>query len=107
MWLLGWGCGLDMSFGHAVAVMGILALGILLPGGPGLFGSFQLAISKALLLFFAAAVVGSQGVVYIFLMYLTQAVLISALGVIPLYALRIKFGDLLRTPPSDDLASQS
>ena len=27
MWLLAWGCGLDMTFGHAVAVMGILAIG--------------------------------------------------------------------------------
>src|SRR5687768_16497120 len=34
MWLLGWGCGLPMTFSHAVAVMGILAIGILLPGGP-------------------------------------------------------------------------
>jgi hypothetical protein len=101
MWLLGWGSGLDMTMGHAVAVMGILAIGILLPAGPGLFGNFQLAISTALKLYFATSIVGTQGAVYVFLMYATQAVLITASGVIPLYALHLSFGDLLRTAPDD------
>lgn len=100
MWLLGWGCGLPMTFAHAVAVMGILAIGILLPAGPGLFGNFQLAISTALKLYFAGAVVGNQGAVYIFLMYSVQAVFIVLAGVVPLYAMRIPFGALLRVAPS-------
>jgi uncharacterized protein (TIRG00374 family) len=97
MWLLGWGCGLPMTFSHAVAVMGILAIGILLPAGPGLFGNFQLAISTALKLYFAAEVVGSAGAVYVFLLYGTQAILMTLAGVVPLYALHLSFGDLLRT----------
>ncbi len=105
MWLLGWGCGLDMSFGHAVAVMGILAIGILLPAGPGLFGNFQLAISTALKLYFATEVVGSAGAVYIFLLYATQAVCITLAGVIPLYALHLSFRDLLRTGGEADEGS--
>lgn len=102
MWLLGWGCGLDMTFAHAVAVMGILAIGILLPAGPGLFGNFQLAISVALQLYFAEDVVGSAGSVYVFLMYVTQAIVITVLGVVPLYALNLRFRDLLRTDASKD-----
>lgn len=101
MWLLALGCGLDMTFGHAVAVMGILAIGILLPAGPGLFGNFQLAISTALKLYFAASIVGSQGAVYVFLMYATQAVLITLAGIVPLYALKLSFADLLRTSPAE------
>jgi len=97
MWLLGVGCGLEMSFGHAVGVMGILAIGILLPAGPGLFGTFQLALSTALRLYFAASVVGEQGAVYIFLMYAVQAVVMTLTGVVPLYALKLSFSDLLRT----------
>jgi uncharacterized protein (TIRG00374 family) len=96
MWLLGRGCGLEMSFGHAVAVMGILAIGILIPAGPGLFGNFQLAVSVALRLFFADAVVGTQGAVYLFLMYVTQALVVSVAGILPLYAMRLRFADLLR-----------
>ncbi len=101
MWLLAWGCGLDMSFGQAVAVMGILAIGILLPAAPGLFGSFQLAISTALKLYFATEIVGSQGAVYIFLLFVTQAALISLAGLIPLYAMKLSFADLLRTNPDE------
>ena len=96
MWLLGWGCGLPMTFGHAVAVMGILAIGILLPAGPGLFGNFQLAISTALKLYFAASFVSSQGAVYVFLMYSIQAVFIVLVGVVPLYAMRVPFRALFR-----------
>jgi uncharacterized protein (TIRG00374 family) len=102
MWLLAHAAGLDFTFGHAVAVMGILAIGILLPAGPGLFGNFQLAISTALKLYFAAATVGEQGSVYIFLMYATQAVVITLAGIIPLYALKLSFGDLLRTSSAED-----
>ncbi len=94
MWVLGWGCGLDLTFGHAVAVMGILAIGILLPAGPGLFGNFQLAVSVALKLFFAEAIVGAEGAVYVFLLYVTQALLITIAGVVPLYALNLKLSDL-------------
>ena len=95
MWLLAIGCGLPLTFGHAVAVMGVLAIGILLPTGPGLFGNFQLAISVALKLYFAEAVLGDAGAVYIFLMYAVQAGLIVLTGVIPLYAMQLRLGDLL------------
>jgi uncharacterized protein (TIRG00374 family) len=97
MWLLAWGCGLPMSFGHAVAIMGILAIGILLPAGPGLFGNFQLAVMAALKLYFPAEVVATHGAVYIFFLYGIQAVFICLAGIIPLYAMKIRFGDLMST----------
>jgi len=99
MWILAIGCGLSLSLGHAVAVMGVLAIGILLPTGPGLFGNFQLAISSALKLYFADSIVGSQGAVYIFLMYAIQTFIITLVGVIPLYTLKIPFRDLLLISP--------
>lgn len=102
MWLLGWGCGLEMTFGHAVAVMGILAIGILLPAAPGLFGSFQLAVATALKLYFAAEVVGSNGEVYIFLLFTIQAAFITLAGIIPLYAMNMRMSDLLRTRPDPE-----
>jgi hypothetical protein len=98
MWLLGWGCGLPMGFGHAVAIMGILAIGILLPAGPGMFGNFQLATSAALKLYFAEELVATSGAVYIFLLYAVQAVVLSIAGIAPLYAMRIRFSDLLAPP---------
>ncbi|MFN7701757.1 MAG: lysylphosphatidylglycerol synthase transmembrane domain-containing protein [Deltaproteobacteria bacterium] len=100
MWVLAIGCGLDLSFGQAVAVMGILAIGVLLPAGPGMFGNFQLAVSEALRLFYADSVVGDQGAVYILLLYLVQAVTIALAGVGPLYGMNLQFRDLLRTEPA-------
>jgi uncharacterized protein (TIRG00374 family) len=97
MWLLAWGCGLPMSFGHAVAIMGILAIGILLPAGPGLFGNFQLAMMAALKLYFPEQVVATYGAVYIFFLYGLQAIFICVAGIVPLYAMKIRFGDLMAT----------
>ena len=98
MWLLAVGCGLPMDFEHAVAVMGILAIGILLPTGPGLFGAFQLAIAVALKLYFPEELVATAGSVYIFLMYAVQAVFITLTGVIPLYTTHTRVEALLEKP---------
>jgi uncharacterized membrane protein YbhN (UPF0104 family) len=102
VWLLGIGCGLPMQLGHAAAVMGVLAIGILLPTGPGLFGNFQLAVSAALRLYFAESVVGAQGAVFIFLLYLLQSTVMIVAGVIPLYALRVRMRDLVSIPPTSE-----
>jgi uncharacterized protein (TIRG00374 family) len=96
VWWLGRGVGLPMTFGHAVAVMGVLAIGILLPTGPGLFGNFQLAVAACLKLFFPESVVAQQGAVFVFLLYVLQSSVMIVFGVIPLYALRLRLSDLLR-----------
>ena len=106
MWVLGLAVGIPMGAGHAVAVMGILAIGILLPAGPGLFGNFQLFVATALKLYFVEQVVTSEGAVYIFVMYSVQAVVITLLGVIPLYAMRIPLRALLRLPVTPGEPSQ-
>ena len=99
VWLLGVGCGLPIELGHAAAVMGVLAIGILLPTGPGLFGNFQLAVSAALRLYFAESLVGGQGAVFIFLLYALQSSVMVLAGIIPLYALKLHFRDLRVAPP--------
>lgn len=96
MWVLMRAVGMDLSIGHAVALMGILAIGILLPAGPGMFGNFQLAVSVGLRLFLADEIVGSAGALYIFLLYAIQALLICTAGIVPLYALRLRMSDLMR-----------
>ncbi len=102
MWILAAGCGLPASFGHGVALMGILAIGILLPAGPGLFGTFQFAVSKGLALYFAASLLGESGAVYVFLLYVTQAIVLAITGIVPLYALDLRFRDLLPGAPRTD-----
>ena len=95
MWVLGRACGLPMQLGHATAVMGVLALGILLPSGPGLFGSFQVAVSAALKLYFPEQLVGAEGSVFVFLLYGLNALMMIAIGVIPLLRMHIGLTDLI------------
>jgi uncharacterized protein (TIRG00374 family) len=99
VWLLGVGCGLPMQLGHAAAVMGVLALGILLPTGPGLFGNFQLAVGAALHLYFAPDLVGTRGAVFVFWLYTLQSAVMIVAGVVPLYALKLRMADLVTLPP--------
>jgi uncharacterized protein (TIRG00374 family) len=96
VWWLGQGVGLTMTFGHAVAVMGVLAIGILLPTGPGLFGNFQLAVIACLKLFFPENVVAEQGAVFVFLLYVLQSSVMVLFGIVPLYTLNLRLRDLLR-----------
>lgn len=96
MWMLGWGCGLPMHPGEGFAVMGVLAMGILLPAGPGLFGTFQLAMYLALRMYFPEAMVRNEGAAYVFLMYVCQFVFTTTAGVIPLVLEHINPRDAIR-----------
>ncbi len=71
-WLLALGCGLDLPFVGAVAGMGCLAVGILLPAGPGYFGNFQVAVLAALEMYLPAAASSERAAVFIFLLYVLQ-----------------------------------
>ncbi|MBI5490864.1 MAG: flippase-like domain-containing protein [Deltaproteobacteria bacterium] len=72
VWLLAWGCGLDVGLLGAVATMAVVAVGILLPSGPGFFGNFQAAVLVAIGLYLPAAVVAQRADAFIFALYLCQ-----------------------------------
>jgi len=91
------GCGVPLSFGHAAAVMGVLAIGILLPTGPGLFGNFQLAVTTTLTLYFATPLVVTRGAAFVFWLYVCQAGVMIVAGVVALIALRLRLSDVLVT----------
>ncbi len=89
MWMLGWGCGLPMTPGQGFAVMGVLAMGILMPAAPGLFGAFQLAIFAALSMYFPQSMVVEQGTAYVFLMYACQTSFHLIAGIVPIFTEKI------------------
>lgn len=73
IWLLCLGCGVHaMTFAQAVAVMGVLALGILVPSAPGFFGSFQLSVYAGLAMYHPASIVIREGSAAVFTMYAVQ-----------------------------------
>lgn len=97
VWGLGVGCGLPgFGLGHAVAVMGVLAIGILLPAGPGLFGSFQLAAVACLRLYYPDAVVVNEGAVFVFLLYVLQSGVMVVAGLLPMLAWELDLRALAR-----------
>ncbi|MCP4600630.1 MAG: flippase-like domain-containing protein [Proteobacteria bacterium] len=71
-YLLAVGCGIDLPFVGAVAGMGCLAVGILLPAGPGYFGNFQVAVLAALEMYVPYASSSQRAAVFIFLLYVLQ-----------------------------------
>jgi hypothetical protein len=82
-WTIGVAVGLHMTFGQGCAVMGVLALGILIPAGPGLFGAFQTSTFAALAMFYAPDVAtGPRGAVYVFWLYVINLIWhITAAGI--------------------------
>jgi len=73
IWLLGWGCGLDgFTFAQACVTLGCIGMGVLVPAGPGYFGTFQLATFMSLAMFFSEAMVRGPGAAFVFLIYVTQ-----------------------------------
>jgi uncharacterized protein (TIRG00374 family) len=75
------GCGLQLPLVGAVAGMGCLAVGILLPAGPGYFGNFQVAVLAALEMYLSPEIASSQSaVVFIFLLYVLQTGLTILFG---------------------------
>jgi glycosyltransferase 2 family protein len=81
------GCGLDLSFAGACAGMGVLAVGILLPAGPGYFGNFQISVLVALEMYLGSAAHGEPAAVFIFLLYVLQTgltVLFGGIASIPM-----------------------
>jgi hypothetical protein len=73
LWLLAQGCGLDpVGWREAVVIMGCLGIGILVPSGPGYFGTYQLAIYLALAMFVPPELVATRGSAFVFVSYLGQ-----------------------------------
>ena len=54
MWVLAtWGFGLDIGVWQMTTVLALLVIGIMVPGGPGMAGSFEFFMLRALALFVA------------------------------------------------------
>ncbi|MBW2263063.1 MAG: flippase-like domain-containing protein [Deltaproteobacteria bacterium] len=80
-WVLALGCGLPLGLIGAVAAMGILAVGIMLPAGVGLFGNFQAALLVAFSFYAPEQTINVQGAVFIFVNYLCQLVITFGAGI--------------------------
>lgn len=104
-WILAHGCGLELSFSGAVAGMGVLAVGILLPSGPGYFGNFQISVLVALEMYLGAAARTENAAVFIFLLYVFQTgltLIFAAVAAIPMLRRQVVHRTSLPPPPDGD-----
>ena len=83
---------------QACALLGVLVVGIMIPAGPGMVGTFQGAVVLALGLFAPRAVVSTHGVAYANVLWVVQMVVQTALGVFFLFSRHIQLGRLLGAP---------
>jgi hypothetical protein len=80
MWMLAWGCGVVHADGSAItlgetfAIMGMLGITILVPGPPGLLGTFHAGIYAGMTMYFPTSVVTGAGSAYVFLLYGLQLI---------------------------------
>jgi uncharacterized membrane protein YbhN (UPF0104 family) len=88
--LLARGCGVDLGLLGAVATMAVVAVGILLPSGPGFFGNFQAGVAVALSMYVPLAGTADARVSsFVFLLYLCQVGVTILVGVGSLVAGRV------------------
>lgn len=81
MMVLAWGCGVvhtdgtGPTYGEACALMGMLSVTILIPGPPGMLGTFQAGLYAGMSMFFPASTITGEGAAFVFLLYIAQFVL--------------------------------
>jgi len=98
MQVLAKGFGLQMNFMQATTLLGVLVIGVMIPAGPGMIGTFQAAILIGLGLFFPKAMVYREGMAYANVLWLVQLVLQVGLGLVFLFSRHIKLGAVLAAP---------
>lgn len=113
MWLLAWGTGVchadgsPITFGEAVALMGMLGVTILIPGPPGLLGVFHAGIYAGMSMYFPESVVVGAGAAYVFLLYASQLALSTLLGAYFFFTHKGEVRDAIEASESSDQDSMA
>lgn len=94
MKVLALGFGFDLGFVQSCALLGVLVVGIMIPAGPGMVGTFQGAIVVGLGMFAPAAAVATRGTAYANVLWAIQIVQVTALGTFFLFSRHIQLARL-------------
>ena len=71
-WAALYACGIVATPAEVCLCVGVIGLGLLIPSGPGMFGTYQLASYAALAMFRPEEVVVTAGAAFVFLTYTVQ-----------------------------------
>jgi uncharacterized membrane protein YbhN (UPF0104 family) len=98
MRLLALGFGFDLSFVATATVLGVLVVGVMIPAGPGMVGTFQGAIVVGLSLFAPRETVATHGTAYANVLWAVQIAQQTLLGLAFLPSRHIRLGALFAAP---------
>lgn len=98
MRILARGFGLQLGALESCAVLGVLVVGVMIPSGPGMVGTFQGAVLVGLSLFVPAEAAATRGVAYANVLWAAQLVQTTALGVAFLGSRHVRLGRLTGAP---------
>ncbi|HSN14540.1 MAG TPA: lysylphosphatidylglycerol synthase transmembrane domain-containing protein [Anaeromyxobacteraceae bacterium] len=102
--ILGRGFGFDLSFVQACAVLGMLVVGVMIPAGPGMVGTFQGAILIGLGLFAGSDVVHTRGMAYANVVWAAQIGQTVLFGTVCLFSNHIRLNALFAA--SDEVSEE-
>jgi hypothetical protein len=95
MSLLARAFGLQLGPVAAATVLGALVVGVMIPAGPGMVGTFQAATVIGLSVFVPRGVVDVQGHAYAHVLWATQLVVTTALGIVFLFSRHVSLARLV------------
>ncbi len=98
MALLARGFGFRLGVVEACTLLGVLVIGVMIPAGPGMVGTFQGAIVVGLALFAPREAVATRGTAFANVLWAVQFAQQTALGVFFLFSRHIQVGRLLAAP---------
>lgn len=96
--VLGKGFGLELTPVAAFTLLGVLVVGVMIPAGPGMAGTFQAAAILGLSLFFPRSVVDTRGNAYANVLWLAQLAQQTVLGVAFLFSRHIQVARIFSAP---------
>jgi uncharacterized membrane protein YbhN (UPF0104 family) len=95
MWLLAKAFALQLELLDAFTVLGVLVVGVMIPAGPGMVGTFQAAVVLGLSLFLPAEAAAARGPAYANVLWAVQMGVQVAIGLAFLPSSHIKVSRLL------------
>ena len=101
VWILSYSFGLDFNPWEGFGVMVIVGIGIMIPGGPGFAGSFELFAKHALSLYVPGGNAGAKGMAYIFTFHATNALWYAVVGAIAMFSPQVTFRKVWQATTAD------
>ena len=98
MKVLALGFGFDLGLVESCALLGVVVVGVMIPAGPGMVGTFQGAVVVALGLFAPSAAVATRGTAYANVLWATQVLQLTAFGLFFLFSRHIQLARLASAP---------